>query len=241
MNENFFQKNYSEKLKSRDFPHIQKDGYVYAVNKQNMKLLLVIDDITNRYNGVSCIDFLDEGIMTKHDYYLGSHINYICTLSNHLYDFYEKNRFSFVIEKIDYKEVISSLRKVFYFLKPTLDSMTLRGDGESNTITDPNFYEGHYFLKNGEEYTILKHRDMLYFYNGSVSYNYIMKKQEEISGYIYRESIDFTLYSKAIKLRKLKNEITFCTSERLDYRYIELKNSIEEYELLKTELKQIEY
>ena len=82
---------------------------------------------------------------------------------------------------------------------------------------------------------------MLYFYNGHVSYNIILKKQEEISGYIYRESIDFTLYSKAIKLRKLKNEIIFCTSERLDYRYIELKNSIEEYELLKTELKQIEY
>ena len=39
----------------------------------------------------------------------------------------------------------------------------------------------------------------------------------------------------------MKNEITFCTSERLDYRYIELKNSIEEYGLLKTELKQIEY
>ena len=62
-----------------------------------------------------------------------------------------------------------------------------------------------------------------------------MKKQEEISGYIYRESIDFTLYSKAIKLRKLKNEIIYYASERLVHRYIG------EYELLRTELKQIEY
>jgi hypothetical protein len=240
MNENFFQKNYSEKLRLGDSPYMQKDEYVYAVNKSNMKLLLVIDDITSNYNTVSCIDFLDEGIMTKHNYYLDSDINYISTV-NSLYHFYNKNRFTFTIEEIDHEKIISSLRKVFYFLQPTLDSMTLCGGGESNTITDPNFYEGHYFLKNGEEYTILKHRDMLYFYNGSVSYNYIMKKQEEISGYIYCETIDFTLYSKAIKLRKLKNEIIFCTSERLDYRYIEVHNLIEEYELLKTELKQIEY
>lgn len=241
MNENFFQKNYSEKLRSGDSQHMQKDEYVYAVNKTNMKLLLVIDDVTDNYNAVKCIDFLDEGIMTKHNYYLDSDINYISTF-NSLYHFYEKNRFSFTLEEIDHEKIISSLRKVFYFLQPLLDSRTCAGGGESNTITDQNFYEGHYFLKNGEEYTILKHRDMLYFYNGNVSYyNYIMKKQEEISGYIYRETIDFDLYSKAIKLHKLKNEIIFYTSERLDYRYIELKNSIEEYGLLKTELEQIEY
>lgn len=241
MNENFFKKNYSEKLRSTEFPYIQKDGYAYAVNKSNMKLLLVIDDITDRYNAVKCIDFLDEGIMTKHNYYLDSYINYISMFDEQLYEFYEKNRFSFVIEKIDNEKIISSLRKVFYFLQPKLDSMTSAGGGESNTITDPNFYEGQYFLKDGEEYTILKHRDMLYFYNGHVSYNTIMIKREEITGYIHRETIDFDLYSKAIKLQKLKNEIIYCTGERLDYRYIELKNSIEEYELLKTELKQIEY
>lgn len=234
MNENFFQKNYSEKLRLSNFPHMQKDGYVYVVNKSNMKLLLVIDDVTDDYNAVKCIDFLNEGIMTKHSYYLGSDVDYISTL-NPLYDFYEKNTFSFAIEEIDYKEIISSLRKVFYFLQPTLESMTLSAGGESNTITDPNFYEGHYFLKNGEEYTILKHRDMLYFYNGNVSYNTIMIKRDEITGYIHHETIDFDLYSKAIKLHKLKNEIIYYATGRLVHKYIG------EYELLKTELKQIEY
>jgi hypothetical protein len=85
----FFKKNYSEKLRSGDSPYMQKDEYVYAVNKSNMKLLLVIDDITSNYNAVKCIDFLDEGIMTKHNYYLDTNIMYISTV-NSLYHFYKK-------------------------------------------------------------------------------------------------------------------------------------------------------
>ena len=252
MNKDFFKTNYSDSLQDKYSHFLQKDGYAYAVSKANSKLLLVIDDITNNkenykksggfrvYDGVDCIDFLDKGIMTKYDYNLNYDINYIYNFTD-TYEFYNKNRFDFTIGEIKDNEIISSLRKVFYFLQPTLQSRTLVGGGEENTITDPNFYDGRYYLKNGEEYTILKYRSTIYFYIGNVPYTDMFKKEDERTICIYQETIDFDLYKKAIRLQDIKKKINYCTSEMLDYKYNELKSLIKEHELIKTELKQINY
>lgn len=252
MNRNFFRTHYSENLKSSFLKYIQKDGYIYAVSKANDKLLLVIDDITNNkenfkklggsraFDGVECIDFVDKGIMTKHTYNLDFDIHYIHNFTG-VYDFYDKNRFDFTVEEVEFDKIISSLRKVFYFLQPTLQSRTLCGGGISNTVTDPNFYAGYYYLKNGEEYTILKHRNTVYFYTGNIPYNHILNKEEEKTGCIHKEEIDFELYSTAIRLQEIKRKINCHTSEMLDYEYEELKKLIEEYDSIKKELKQIDY
>ena len=245
MNTDFFKRNYSEDLTDPHRHIIQKDGYAYAVSRiSNDILLLVTDDISNnrenyakrggsrRFDGVDCINFLDKGVMTKHTYNIGEDICYLSDFGGD-YEFYNKDRFTFDIKETNKQDEISSLRKVFYFLQPTLQGRTLVGGGEANTPTDPNYYEGRYYLCNGEEYTILKNRETVEFYNTRKPYTYLFKYEVDREDCIYREKIDFELYRKAIKLQDLKRKITHTTGEMLNYHKEELIDIINEYQELK--------
>jgi hypothetical protein len=253
MNAEFFKRNYSEDLTDKYRHTIQKDGYAYATSIiSNDTLLLVIDDISNNrdnyskrggsrlYDGVDCVNFLDNGIMTKHTYNIGKDICYLLSFGGS-YEFYNKDRFDLDIKEINRQEEITSLRKVLYYLQPTLQGRTLAGGGEANTATDPNYYEGRYYLRNGEEYTILKHGDTVEFYNMKKPYTYLFSPESERCDCIHREKIDFDLYSKAIKLRELKRQITYATGEMVEFHHEELISMINDYKKLKKELNEKAY
>lgn len=254
MNKDFFKTKYSEDLTDEYRHLVQNDGYVYATFRpSNDRILLVLDDITNnklnyakhtgfrRYDGVDCINFLDNDIMTKYTYSLDEDIWYINTIFSNIKESYNMDRFHFEINDISNDTIISNLRKTFYYLQPTLQSHTLAGGGEANTSSDPNFYEGQYYLRDGELYTILKYGRLVEFYKGQKPYTYLFKKVEERTDCLYREDIDFDLYEKAIKLQNLKHKIIVATEEKLNYHYDEFIKNINQYNELKIELEKAKY
>lgn len=251
MNKDFFELKYSDEIKSETRGLMQKDGHVYATfYPTNNNLMLVVDDITYRkenynnkehsraYDGVKCISFLDKGIMTTNVFSIDGKYQEIWYLNNWYSGFenYNKDRFDFEISEINNEEAIKCLRKVFYLLQPSLQSQTLAGGGEKFTETDPNYYSGTYYLKDGEEYTILKNRKTLEFYKGSKTYNYMFKSIEERNDCLYREEIDFDLYKKSTELMILKNECSSNISEMMNYKMEELKNKLNRIEELTKEL-----
>lgn len=253
MNNQFFERYYNEDITDEGRHVIQRDGYAYATAYSNKDLLLlVLDNVSNNrenyqknggsrlYDGVICVNFLDKGIMTKDVYDIGRDVQYLLNFTGN-YELYNKDRFLFELREINESEEISKLRKVFYFLQPTLQSMTLAAGGESNTASDPNYYEGCYYLQNGEEYTILKHRNLIEFYRGKKSYTYLFKKKDERTDCFYREEIDFTTYGNGIELQKLRKKIKYEIGEMLDYRSDELIELTKNYVKLKEQLLRLSY
>ena len=185
MNKDFFITNYSKVITNDPNKSIiQKDGYAYAISKRNGISMLVLDDIKFNKNGVvrdnwspfydyvdsmpraEVVDFLDKDIMSKFDVIVKGEYRDVYYYNSFPYDIKENNninvnRISTELYEISDEEAINLLKRVFYYLRPRLGGNTLAGGGIPDTITDPNYYTGHYYLRNGEMYTIIKYSDDL--------------------------------------------------------------------------------
>ena len=259
MNNNFFDKKYGKVITNNpNKEYIQPDGYVYATFINMKKPLLVIDDVSmtetcgsdwypsyTDQSRVKCINFLDTGIMTLYDYFIsGRHqeINYFCNWCGPFKDGnFNLDRFDLTIKQISDEDAIKSLRKVFYFLQPQLQSSTLAGGGKANTESDPNYYSGSYYLQDGEEYTILKCGKILEFYKGHKRYTYMFGDDKERNDCLHREYIDFELYEKSIELNQLKRTCSYLIDEMINYDIQGLKEKLDRIDELTKYLKEVLY
>lgn len=256
MNKDFFNTKYSKHITEAPNKDIlQKDGYAYATYLKQTRPLLVLDDVTktqikndgfwydySEHDSIKVVDFLDKGIMMVLNPIIGKSYQEVKYISSRWGNFkdgkYNLDRFILEIREISQDEIISNLRKVFYLLQPTLQSSTLAGGGIPHTESDPNFYDGYYYLQDGEEYTILKYGKTVEFYKGHKPYTYMFAKEEERNDCLYREDIDFDLYSKSIELHDLKAECKYDIAEMLDYDRDNLISKINRITTLEKEIKE---
>lgn len=255
MNKDFFNIKYSKHI--TDAPNkdiLQKDGFAYATSLKFVRPLLVLNDVEKTnikddgfwydysdFDSIKVVDFLDKGIMQVFNPIIAGKCQEVRYISSRWGDFkdekYNLDRFDFNIKEVSKEEVVTKLRKVFYLLQPKLQGNTLVGGGIPHTKTDPNYYDGYYYLQDGEEYTILKYGSLVEFYKGHKPYTYLFSKKEDRTDYLYREEIDFNLYVKSIELHNLKAECKYDISEMLDYKTDDLINKINKIKELEEEIK----
>lgn len=254
MNKDFFNTNYSKHITNAPNEDIlQKDGFAYATSLKHMRPLLVLDDVTrtnvkddsfwyeySNLDTIKVVDFLDKGIMMVLNPIIAGEYQEICYISSRWGDFkdgkYNLDRFSLTIREVLKEEAISKLKRVFYLLQPTLQGNTLAGGGVSHTESDPNIYDGYYYLQDGEEYTILKYGEIVEFYKGHKPYTYLFSKEEERNDCLYREEIDFDLYSKSIELQNLKRKCKYDIAEMIDCDRDSLIDNINRMTILEKEI-----
>ena len=254
MNKDFFNTNYSKHITNAPNEDIlQKDGFAYATSLKQIRPLLVLDDVTrtnvkddgfwykySNLDSIKVVDFLDDGIMMMFNPIIEGKCQEVRYISSRWGDFkdgkYNLDRFNLTIREVSKEEVISKLRRVFYLLQPTLQGSTLAGGGVAHTESDPNIYDGYYYLQDGEEYTILKYGKIVEFYKGPKSYTYLFSKEEERNDCLYKEEIDFDLYSKSIELQNLKRKCKYDIAEMIDYDKNSLINNINRIAILEKEI-----
>lgn len=111
------------------------------------------------------------------------------------------------------EEIVGRLKKVLYFLQPSLQGHSLVGTSSNRLEDDPNYYEGCYVLNDEEIYTILKHKTSYKFYKGKKSY---YPNWKDIDALIFEGEINFEIYKLALEVERLKRFIVTSMNQILD-------------------------
>ncbi|HDR7922328.1 hypothetical protein [Bacillus paranthracis] len=144
-----------------------------------------------------------------------------------LYRIYEYKK-----EELSNEKVINILKKVLYYIQPSLQGGSLVGSSSEQIEDDPNYYAGHYVLNDEEEYTILKCGKEYRFYRGNKKH-YPDWKDTEDKDLLYEGKIDFEIYKRSIELAGLRRQIVMYANQLLDDGQ---DDSIQKYKSLRKQL-----
>lgn len=218
-------------LKEDDYKNHPLDGKYGVITTNSIYAnypVTIVDNSHEKRNPTLCLLHLSEEVrqyvsLRLHDDFL--YKSFVFDKSR--YRIYEYKR-----EDLSNEKIINILKKVLYYIQPSLQSGSLVGSSSEQIEDDPNYYAGHYVLNDEEEYTILKCGKEYRFYKGNKNYFPDWKDTED-KDLLYEGMINFEIYKMSIELAVLRRQIVTYANQLLDD---EQYGSIQKYKNLKTQL-----
>lgn len=119
-------------------------------------------------------------------------------------------------ETISKEYIINIVKRFIYMECPTVWQSTCMAGGKEGVLGNPNWMYGTFLFEDGEEYTIIKKYDTVKIFQGKRDM-YAFSREEELCSFILEEE----LYTKALRLNKLRRFIALNNFGRVDIEVIE--------------------
>lgn len=218
-------------LKEDDYKNHPLDGKYGVITTNTIYAnypVTIVDNNHEKRNPTLCLLHLSEEVrqyvsLRLHDDFL--YKSFVFDKSR--YRIYEYKK-----EDLSNEKIINTLKKVLYYIQPSLQGGSLVGSSSKQIEDDPNYYAGHYVLNDEEEYTILKCGKEYRFYKGNKKHFPDWKDTED-KDLLYEGIINFEIYKMSIELAVLRRKIVTYANQLLDD---EQYDSIQKYKSLKTQL-----